>query len=123
VVGAGRGARLLDVGEASGGPQLGLGGGIAVGRLDRQAWRCSRASTSAVRGAPWIDSQAIIAVALSVGGRTLPGIGTTSMRDRAREGIPRSWPVGDLVGHRHDALVETSARAVAVAFSLERGEL
>ena len=31
-----------------------------------------------MRGAPWTDSQAIIAAALSVGGRTLPGIGTTS---------------------------------------------
>jgi hypothetical protein len=49
------------------------GGSIA------RAWRCSRLSTSAVRGAPWTDSQAIIGVALSVGGRTLPGIGTTSI--------------------------------------------
>jgi hypothetical protein len=31
--------------------------------------------------------------------------------------------VGDLVSHGHDARVETSARAVAGAFSLERGEL
>jgi hypothetical protein len=79
VVGAGRGARLLDVGEASGGPQLSLGGGILSGASIAQAWRCSRLSTSAVRGAPWTDSQAIIAAALSVGGRTLPGIGTTSI--------------------------------------------
>jgi hypothetical protein len=42
------------------------------------AWRCSRLSTSAVRGAPCADSQAIIATAPAVGGRTLPGMGTTS---------------------------------------------
>jgi hypothetical protein len=55
------------------------GGSVGVGRLDRPCVALQPPEHLGRAGVPWTDSQAIIAVALSVGGRTLPGIGTTNI--------------------------------------------
>jgi hypothetical protein len=111
VVGAGCDARLLDVGEAGDGPELGLGGGVGIGRLDRPAVMLQpREHVGRARRA--VLDQPGDRRRRAVGRRPhSPGHGHDEYR--------QTGPVREIVGHGRSAMhsmivVNTSARAEAL---------